>query len=103
MKVRVKKTGEVLNVADYAKVATEGHDSWGNPLEYGLDEIEIIPDEPQAAERPAVNWEQRRYEIAKDALCANISTHPSSITATEHTVLLALNVADELIEQLKGQ
>lgn len=98
MKVRVKKTGEVLNVADYAKVATEGHDSWGNPLEYGLDEIEIIPDEPQAAETPAVDWGQRRYEIARDCL-ASLLPHRSAMQK-EELVNIALGYANILIDKL---
>ncbi|MBD5131926.1 MAG: hypothetical protein HDT28_04965 [Clostridiales bacterium] len=33
---------------------------------YDRYEIEIIPDEPQASEPPAIDWEKRRYEIAKE-------------------------------------
>lgn len=105
MKVRVKKTGDVLNVADYAKVATEGHDSLGNPLEYYLDEIEIIPDEPQAAETPAVDWGQRRYEIARDAICAYLSSYGGNLYSStpDAHIKCAIGYADELIKQLKGQ
>lgn len=98
MKVRVKKTGEVLNVAEYAKVATDHCNDWGNPIEYSLDEIEIIPDEPQEAETPAVDWEQRRYEIAKEMF-------PLTYLKKEGTMNdkadLAIAIADALIERLK--
>lgn len=120
MKVRVKKTGEVLNVAEYAKVATDHCNDWGNPIEYSLDEIEIIPDEPQEAETPAVDWEQRRYEIARDVLVSRIDSENERILSlingqTEATAsgivkqlceaLIKSSVvyADELIKELRKE
>lgn len=102
MKVRVKKTGEVLNVAEYAKVATDHSDGWGNPIEYDLDEIEIITDEPKAEGKPSIDWEQRRYEVAKEML----STIKSSSTVPQTVAEFArfsIKYADELIKQLKGE
>ena len=29
MKARIKKTGEIINIADYAKVTLDKCDSWG--------------------------------------------------------------------------
>lgn len=106
MKVRVKKTGEVLNVADYAKVETAHCNSWGNPIEYGLDEIEIIPDEPQKTEAPAIDLEQRRYEIAKECLMNFIMLqHQKGRTECGiiygDVVKWSIELADELIKQLK--
>lgn len=97
----VKKTGEVLNVAEYAKVATDHCNSWGNPVEYSLDEIEIIPDEPQAEGKPSVDWGQRRYEIARDCLAALIQG--KSIIENDRLANIAVNTADRLIEILKGE
>ena len=31
MKARIKKTGEIVNVSEYAKITLEQCDSWGNP------------------------------------------------------------------------
>ena len=47
-----------------------------------------------------VNWEQRRYEIAKDALCAIISSDNHNEITLD--CITAVNIADELIKQLKG-
>ena len=33
MKARIKATGEVFNIASYATVTLDNHDSFGNPLE----------------------------------------------------------------------
>lgn len=52
------------------------------------------------AENPPIDWEQRRYEIAKDVLGsfrANGATYGS-----KEDCRLAIVYADELIKQLKG-
>ena len=36
MKARIRKTGEIINIANYAKVMLDQCDSWGNPIELGL-------------------------------------------------------------------
>lgn len=46
----------------------------------------------------AIDWEQRRYEIAKDVLCACFA---SGRTDGISTVDYAVSVADELIMVLK--
>lgn len=48
--------------------------------------------------RGAIDWEQRRYEIAKDVLCACFA---SGRTDCNSTVDYAVSVADELISVLK--
>lgn len=48
--------------------------------------------------RGAIDWEQRRYEIAKDVLCACLA---SGRTDGISTVDYAVSVADILIEKLK--
>ena len=46
-----------------------------------------------------INWEQRRYEIAKDVLIAFI-TKPEIIVTASYTKV-AIGYADALIEELK--
>lgn len=46
-----------------------------------------------------IDWEQRRYEIAKDVLIAFI-TKPEIIVTTSYTKV-AIGYADALIEELK--
>lgn len=48
--------------------------------------------------RGSIDWEQRRYEIAKDVLCACLA---SGRTDGISTVDYAVSVADELIMLLK--
>lgn len=48
-----------------------------------------------------VNWEQRRYEIAKEVLASSFST-PMEGTSILSYVRSCVQVADILIEELKG-
>lgn len=47
MKARIKKTGEIVNIASYSKITLESCDSWGNPIEVSPEEIELIDDNNQ--------------------------------------------------------
>lgn len=99
MKVRIKKTGEIVNIADYARVTLDKCDSFGNPIELGFNEVEILQ-EPTSD----IDWEQRRYEIAKSALqgfCAN--SDPSMVHGTPFRPFVewSIEMADILIAELK--
>lgn len=97
MKARIKKTGEIINIANYAKVTLDQCDSWGNPIELGFDEVEILQ-EPTSD----IDWEQRRYEIAKEAI-RGVALNADCFTRIEieTTVNNALELADLLIVELK--
>lgn len=48
-----------------------------------------------------IDWEQRRYETAKDVLCSIIwSDNHNEITLDD--CIMAVNIADALIKELKG-
>lgn len=52
------------------------------------------------------DWEQRRYEIAKDVLCALISnpeTADAIMSTVETAPMLATDMADRLIAELKKE
>lgn len=91
MKVRIKKTGEILEVAEYAKVAMDVCDSYGNPLEYGLDEIEIIDKEVEdcltLVSEP--DWQQVKIHAAIGAMQALISKESGGYVAGYTTLDLA--------------
>lgn len=55
-----------------------------------------------------INWEQRRYEIAKDVLNAilqlpspTIAAHDTNMTIMAYNVRLSVKYSDALIEELK--
>ena len=101
MKARIKKTGEVANIADYARVALDQCDSWGNPIGLGFDEVEILQ-EPTSG----IDWEQRWYEIAKEMLpityqeSRNILLRGGDVDAPD-IIKSAVKLADMLIAELK--
>lgn len=47
-----------------------------------------------------IDWEQRRYEIAKDVLAAYATTQDGIVV--EIDVPSAVRIADDLIKELKG-
>lgn len=98
MKARIKKTGEIINIANYATVTLEKCDSYGNPIELRFDEVEILQ-EPTSD----IDWEQRRYEIAKDMMAAFLSNYSDNIHSgnpNEHAKY-AVVFADTLIAELR--
>lgn len=111
MKARVKATGEIINIADYARVTLDRCDSYGNPIELSFDEVEILQERSDN-----IDWEQRRYELAKAAMQALISNsffmknlgmyldeHPDKkMDAIEVVAIESINYTDVLIKKLKG-
>ena len=61
--------------------------------------------EPQEQSQPKIDWEQRRYEIAKDilqSLVADIVVE-NVVDDKEMFAKYAINIADTLINELKEQ
>lgn len=112
MKARVKATGEIINIADYARVTLDRCDSYGNPIELSFDEVEILQERSDN-----IDWEQRRYELAKAAmqgltsnsfwmknLGIHLDEHPNrNIDAIEIVSIESINCADAMIKKLKGE
>lgn len=96
MKARIKKTGEVVNIAEYAKIALEQCDSYGNPIELKPEEIELIQ-EPTENE----HWQDVR-ERAAIAAMQGVMNFFGSIDYNRETIAkLAVEQADALIDKLK--
>jgi len=95
MKAKIKKTGEIVNLADYAVITLESHDSWGNPIEIKPEEVELIQ-EPTEDE----HWQDVRERAAIAAMQGLINAF--SLSAKEEQIALcAVKQADALIEELK--
>lgn len=92
MKAKVKGTGEIVDVV-------RDYEDWYCPeknTEYEKDELEF-PVDPSC-----IDWEQRRYEIAKEVLPAIIARekHDSATLVSMDTAIL---YADTLIARLQLQ
>lgn len=72
MKARIKKTGEIVNLAEYAKITLDMCDSYGNPIELKPDEVELI-DNDKETNSPMTDWNQVRIQAAIAAMQGIIS------------------------------
>lgn len=106
MRAKIKATGEIMKLADYARITLDACDSYGNPIELSPEEVELIPDlEPkrlylQEDNFPNINWEQRRYEIAKSAM---LFFQQEFKTDYQFIAERAVKQADALIAELKKE
>lgn len=91
MKVLIKKTGEIVNAASYAKVALDMCDSYGNPIEVGLDEIELLSDGDLSL--------YERIDILKDV----IAYHSSRIDGLTKSLLNLEHCLGDIETQLINQ
>lgn len=102
MKARIKKTGEIVNLASYATITLDACDSWGNPIEMKPEEIELIQDKTDD-----FDWQSFRAEAAKDILCAIINRESSftrngkAVVSHKDFIEMAVEDADALIAKLK--
>lgn len=97
MKARIKKTGEILEVAEYAKVAMDVCDSYGTPLEYGLDEIEIVEDVNRS---PDIDWQQVTNQAAIGAMQVMLTQQDVQLFV-EDIAEFSVKYARALVEELK--
>jgi hypothetical protein len=103
MKARIIKTGEEITIIGISK-------EWGTAQYYGSDgiyrqrtfkdkEIEFI----DTTDTRQIDWEQRRYEIAKDILVASYSQIEEYDVDVTIFADISVAWADMLIEKLKKE
>ena len=95
----VKKTGERLPFAEDSLVCGVRN---GEEVEFCISDIELVNEQME------IDWEQRRYEIAREMLSSSaISVNASQKewmngkTWQEASAILAVMYADALVEELK--
>ncbi len=109
MKARIKKTGEIVNLADYAMITLDSHDSWGNPIEMKPEEVELIDDETAELElykqwgyeSPLQDYWQDVRERAAIAAMQGMLADPRRAGNPDEYAESAVSFADSLIKQLK--
>ena len=102
LKARIKGTDRVIEVVTYSrdndwvefKEIADGHVRYDTRQ---LDEVELIIDNAPSP----IDWEQRKYEIAKDVLSSSFST-PMEGTSIISYVRSCVQIADMLVAELKG-
>ena len=96
MKAKVKVTGQIIydvdeKQFDYGRYQVHGRTKEGESVFYDSNAVILLPKEFQ--EKSSIDWEQRRYEIAKD-----LYVRYDTMDAKD-----CVRSADELIKQLKEQ
>lgn len=97
MKAKVKSTGEIITIV---AISTEdknmqcyGNDGIMRIEPFRVDDLLIIPEY-------TIDWDQRRYEIARDIMIASID-QPMTGASIASYIHNCVQWADLLIEELK--
>lgn len=101
MKARIKKTGEIVNIAEYAKIALDQCDSWGNPIEVKLEDVELIQEQTEDE-----HWQdirERAAIAAMQGLSANPILFYNNSDEKINITARAIRYANALIEKLKNK
>lgn len=100
LKAKIKNTGEIIKVVDYNSgselVELLFPTSNGDRILNSWDVVFLDEEEHKP-----VDWEQRKYEIAKDVLSSSFST-PMEGTSIISYVRSCVQIADMLVAELKG-
>lgn len=106
MKVKIKDTGEIVNVkfSVHPNPSVDETYWWCEEKKesYHKHELDFLDDD--MVNEP-INWKQRRYEIAKEAmngiLAGPIVDGVNPNPSVEDVAELSVNIADALIKKLK--
>lgn len=110
MKARIKKTGELVELASYAKITLDKCDSWGNPIELSPEEVELVnEEEKQPTDIANANdyWQKVRERASMYAMQSIIPTQKSAYMICDahkrydDCAREAVRYADALVERLK--
>ena len=100
MKARIISTGEVIKIADYARVTLDKCDDYGNPIEVSFEDIELIKDSSCT-----IDWQQVRIQAAI-AVMKGLISNPDDFTTNQSPSGIAkksVMFADALVKELKGE
>lgn len=101
IKARILSTGEdvIATLANNFQLTYQVQHADGS-LEYlyeaNLEFLDITNTVP-------IDWEQRRYELAKAAMQGILARKPASVLLDEGLKRCCIDVADEMIKQLKAK
>lgn len=99
MKARIKATGEIVNLAEYAKITLDFCDSYGNPIELKPEDIELISD--NNGDTSTTDWNQVRVQASIGAM--QVILGKNNYDTYKDIAELAVGYADALVKELKKQ
>ena len=95
MKARIKKTGEIVNISEYAKITLDQCDSCGNPIEVKPEDVELIADVEEDD-----YWQNVRIQAAIAAMQGFLSRQTYR-AGLEILAKDSVRLANLLVEELK--
>ena len=108
MKARIISTGEIINIAEYARVTLDKCDDYGNPIEVSFEDIELIKDSSSN-----IDWKQVRIQtaiaamqgvISNEGLSNDIKKLSKDVESSRiRTAKISIEYADALVKELKGE
>lgn len=99
MKAKIKKTGEIVNLAFDAVITLDQCDSWGNPIEMNPEEVELIQEPTEDS-----HWQDVRERAAIAAMQSLIREKydtTNDFLFSQSIAVDAVEYANALVEQLK--
>ena len=96
MKAKIKATGEIINIASYAKITLDKCDSYGTPIEVRPEDVELIANVEEDG-----YWQNIRVNAAIAAMQGVMNFFGFIDYNRETIAKLAVEQADALIDKLK--
>lgn len=98
MKARIKKTGEIINLAEYAEIELDVCDSFGNPIKLKPEDIELVQEKTDD-----IDWNQVRIQASIAAMQALRSNTGYNQFSDVEIAKFSVNYANALVEELKKE
>ena len=97
MKARIKTTGEIVKLAEHARITLDMCDSYGNPIELNPEDVELISDDNGDAS--TTGWNQVRAQASIGAM--QVLLGKNNYYTYKDLAIDAVGYADALIKELK--
>lgn len=98
MKALIKATGEIVKLAEYAKITLDVCDSYGNPIELKPEDVELISDVEKDTSL-TTDWNQARVQASIGAM--QVILGKNNYDTYKDIAAQAVGYADALIKELK--
>ena len=100
MKAKVKNTGEIFRVL-YLDSEVVLIKCRNEVKPFRIHEVDLIPESAEDYQKREINWEQRRYELAKEAMNGILSVKVNQ--SLNDIAILSVGLADRIIEELQKE
>lgn len=97
MKARIKATGEIVKLAEYAKITLDMCDSYGNPIELKPEDVELISNDK--GDTSTTDWNQVRVQASIGAM--QVILGKKNYGTYKDIAVDAVGYADALVKELK--